>query len=553
MFAFSALATVLGLLAVEGVARLVELARPPGPVEARSPLGFQQLPDGDLLVPVEGFSDSWRFAPGLIDDSALLVPPKLPDELRIVVVGGSAVGGWSVARRATFAAELERALDAVAGRPVSVFNLGRIGFASPQIAWMLERTLPLLDADVVLAVMGNNERQDLFVAETLARPRLARLGRALHRRLALARLLSTDRVIDAAADPTPLPERADLGDVGVLEAEADARLGRSIARIAAATERAGAALLVASVPVNHRYRDTAHEWEPLVEIDEARRRQHLAVHLGSPSEDVLAELAELAGVVALRRGHPCAEADRAWFAGRWDDARDLYDGCRGEAKYLRADDRINAALRAGAEAVGARFVDLAASVGALARHGVPGYDVFYDYCHYTPRGNALVGHSLAAAVADVVGLPAPMGAAVAARRFELRWRGREADFLSFAEWVGVSADVTALAALRYRDGQILHVLGEPGSATSAAYAGNRLMDRGSVAEMPWLEAAAARWCEALGLDPTLDAVADNLTWLLGGQAGHHLRTAAGVDEPVAACRAGRPLWDRAGLPTVDQI
>lgn len=75
LLAYSGLATVLGLLLVEGSCRIVEALGPPGALEAASPLGFQQLPVGDLLLPVDGHPGLLRFAPGLIDDSALLVPP----------------------------------------------------------------------------------------------------------------------------------------------------------------------------------------------------------------------------------------------------------------------------------------------------------------------------------------------------------------------------------------------------------------------------------------------------------------------------------------------
>lgn len=550
LLAFSAVALLLFVAGLEGLARAVEALGPPPAGEAASPIGFQQLPDGDLLLPIEGFEPMLRFAPGLIDDGSLIVAPKQPEELRIVVLGGSAVGGWAVARRASFSAVLGRALQAATERPVTVLNLGRIGFASPQIAWMAERVLPQLDADVVLTVMGNNERHDLLVSDASPDASTDRTIRRLRRASALARFALVPQLTGTAAEPGPLPDPEDVADLERLEAEADARLVRSLGRIAAAAGEGR--LVVASVPTNHRYRSTPHEWDPWLEVDEERRRQHLSMLLGAGDEQAASDLAS-AVQGEPRSDHPCVDADRLWYGGDLRGAQALYDACRRDASYLRADPRLNAALRAGADAVGAGFFDLAASVVEHSRGGVPGYDVFYDYCHYTPRGNVLVGHLLAGELASRLGLGTPASAAESVAAFEATWRDRATDALAFSDWLGVSADITALSALRYDGGAILHPLGEPGAATTLAWAGNRLADRGSVADLRWLEAAAASWCAALGLEPSLDPVAGNLRWLLDGLAGQHLADTVGVPDPIAACRAGDVLWGRPDLPRVDDI
>lgn len=626
---FAALATGLGLLALEAGARLLERIRPPEPVEARSPLAFQQLPATPLLLPVEGFP-GWRVpAPGLIDDPSLVVPPKEVGEKRIVVLGGSAVGGWSVARGATFPAVLGDALEAVGGT-VRVLNLGRIGYATPQLAWAWEQLAPELEADLVIVVAGNNELHDLSVAaEVAGGARGPLLRREIVRRSALARLLRPPRPVHGEPDGRPgVGEHAppdDPPDAEELERYAHARLRRSLRRIARATEGVGAELVLATVATNHRYRPTAHPWSWLPDdawADDDVRLAWFALQYGMPGRGVAAlagrqddtgrlltarlmamnhdpdgaaalaqpliaaeerlpadpdrarfwlQAVRLASGIgpareAVREGlervapHPgprgaCDRADLLWIA-EMPEAAEAYAACRAEAGRYRADDALNAVIAHAAEELDVPLVDLAGAAVARSPRGVPDYDLFYDYCHYTPRGNVWAGHLLAARVARMWGLPAPPSASRAEQDFVGRFAIRTRDEERFEDWVGVSADLPAVAALRYGDGVILHDEGAPGSAEQALFAGSRLADRGSVAQLAWLEAAADSWCRALAtgpLQPGLHAPATaNLLGLLRGPAGPHLRSAAG-DDAVARCRRGERPWSRPGLPSTDGI
>lgn len=568
-------ATFLGLAAVEGGCRVLERWLPPGPVEARSAVGFQQLPDTPLLRPIEGFPGWLRPAPGLIDDSSLVIPPKEDGELRIVTLGGSAVGGWAVARRATFSAVMGQAMGADGG-DVRVINLGRIGYASAQMAWLFEEMAAELEPDLVLVVMGNNERHDLAVEvarEGRAEPVLRR--RELFRLSALARRLRPERPIHGDPDgragvgsddpPTHPPDLAEI------DAYAHARWRRSLRRIAAMAEVVGAPVLVGTVAANHRYRPAKHEWNFLEgdawALDEVRSAYFRWRYGDEQALDSLT-VDPLRGP-SRDADYPCADADRAWYAGEPTQAAQAYAACFADAGLYRADDAMNAVIRDEAQALGLRVADVETALHQRAEHGVPDYDVFYDYCHYTPRGNVFVGHLLAAEASALLGRrpPALDPAAAEARHVRL-WTQLPYDHVRFASWLGVSADVPALAALRYGEGTIEHDLGPDGSALALAFAGNRLHDRGSVAELDWLEAAASSWCRALGSplkpipgEPPGDLVMDpllaielqsNLESLLRGPAGNHLRDLAGPDA-VEACVAGRDPWHRDALPKVEDI
>ena len=572
------LATLLGLVLAELGARVLELVRDPGPVEARSAVGFQQLPAEPLLRPVEGFPGWLQPAPGLIDDSSLVVPPKAEGELRIVTLGGSAVGGWSVARNHTFSAIMGRALDDVTDRPVRVLNLGRIGYASSQMAWLFERMAPQLQPDVVVAVMGNNERHDLAVEVTRegqAGPVLRR--RELFRRSALARLMRPSRPIHGdpdgragVGDDTPPTRPVDLTEI---DAYAHARWRRSLTRIASAAAALGATTVVGTVGANHRYRPSKHEWSFLgaeqLQLEEtrasyARVRFGLDDHVPAP----------------VRSGpnpdddYPCVDGDRLWYAGRVPEAREAYDACWPEASLYRADDALNAVIRSEAAAQGLPLVDIEAALHARSPHDLPDYDVFYDYCHYTPRGNVFVGHVLARGVADALGLSPPLAPEDAEATWTKTWADRvrfgsvrPVDPVRFPWWIGTSGDPWAIASLRYGEGTIEHDLGPPGTGRHLAYMGNRLRDRGSVAELRWWEAAASAWCRALGVewgsvaaDPNagrtdeevLGGVTANLEDLLAGPAGNHLRSIAGADA-IEGCLRGVDPWHRDALPSVDDI
>lgn len=627
---FVTLAVVLGLVGLESASRLLEMVLPPGPVQALSALAFQQLPEEPLLRSVSGFPEHLQPAAGLIDDASLSIPPREQGELRVLVLGGSAVGGWSVARSATFSAVMGRALDPVHEGPVRVINFGRIGYASPQLAYLLEQTVHSIAPDVVLVVMGNNERQDLAVEaeqlgsadKAIARRELFRLS-ALARRLRPARPIHGDPVGRAGVGDAPPPHSPPQPDrIGRYARE---RYVRSLTRMHAAAQDLGARLIVGTVATNHRYRPTRHEWSFLPGDAWARpeiREAYFAWRFGVPGRGLAALDGSSDSVTALIRGllhheagdsaaadaaleaflsgspslpraanaakgwlwgtrmlhgpeaaqsalapmldaltetepspeQACDRADLLWYAGDVFAAVSAYDACRGTAGAYRADDALNATIGAQAQRLGVPLVDLDALVRAHSQTGAPDYDLFFDYCHYTSAGNVFVGHALAGALAEALGLAPPIAPELAEAAFRASWAMRKADSVAFDGWVGVSADVPALAALRYGEGRIEHDVGPAGSAGSLAFAGNRLRDRASLSELPWFEAAAASWCAALGTgDSALrDPLIENLDGLLMGPAGTHLRTISGADA-VEGCIAGRNPWKRDALPSHEDI
>ncbi|MBZ0273271.1 hypothetical protein K8I61_14630 [bacterium] len=325
---FALIAFVAGLALVEIGAHVVErrLARPKV-VDARSPLAFQSLPDLSPLMRDHDTPEG-HYVLVLPDQPDQLVPmTKGAREKRVVLIGGSWVQGMGVAPPATFAAILERLLNEAAGRGerVRVFNLARIGYASSQLAHVVEQVALPLSPDLVVTLTGNNEYLDFRAATGCSDRGLFRLSlaRRLERRLAIARLLAPRHRAGGEAKPAAAPTPAIVTPVGDLRAYVHARLARSLARVHDAAVAAGARTLVCSVPVNERYGYT-REWF-FAGDSEAQPRPYRvarwALRYGAP-DIAIREMTPLAD-----SGEPAAIHVRALAldtAGRIDEAAAEY-------------------------------------------------------------------------------------------------------------------------------------------------------------------------------------------------------------------------------------
>ncbi len=286
--AFALLATILGLALIEGGARLAESFAGAGQVLGRSNLAFQQLPDEPLLTEVEGPSGRRLVATGDWLDRVgwSVAVPKPADELRVVLMGGSAAAGWNSPTGATLARTLERILDdATPGRRVRVLNLARTGYASPQLSWIAGQVLGPLQPDLLVTLMGNNEKHDLVVAANLVEGGLYPLvlTQKLSRHLALARLLRAARPLEPGAQPEFFDPYM-IDDQERITAAAASRLGDNLAEMSAVAEQAGAQMLLLTVPINDRLHGSWGEWAffgEQADVD-AYRRAHWAEYYEDP-------------------------------------------------------------------------------------------------------------------------------------------------------------------------------------------------------------------------------------------------------------------------------
>jgi hypothetical protein len=606
---FTVVVPLLVLALVEGGARLVEWAGGPVPKEAESPCFFQQVPLEPTMPEIGGYGrDLLAVDSAWVDSAGQVVEhPKPVDELRVVLLGGSAVGGWGLPRTAAFTGVLERALDrATPDRRVRVINLGRTGWGSPQVAWVFSQVARRLDPDLVVTVMGNNERMDVANALSLfeGAPETLFATRWMTRKLALARLLRPGRLEDMDIDSPPMPDLRELEDPEGIDRYALRRLHRAVRRIRRATR---APLLVSSVAVNHRYHPPGKEWwfaGDRTYNSEAWRTAHWAWYYGRPrlgiaairarlrerpeevaSEVLLGALLKRAGdpeadavlvqaidrlgppdaldqegrvlltwatrdlrgagaatelvrpwIVQLERDAPagqppCGTADLLWYAGARAEAAEVYEQCLLERMYYRADSTINEGLRRAAHRSGARFYDLEADVRAASPDGIPGFGIFYDYCHFNPRGSVLVGHLLAAQIVELLELPGEVPSATSALEAWDRERaGRLSDRPEVERWVGASYDVTLLTALR-KDAPKQSRHGPMDSALTHTFDGNRAAASASFDQMHLVQSAFESYLQALRVAPAFAPARQNLRWLLETDEGAWELEHLSGDEP----------------------
>jgi tetratricopeptide (TPR) repeat protein len=201
--------------------------------------------------------------------------------------------------------------------------------------------------------------------------------------------------------------------------------------------------------------------------------------------------------------------------GELDAARSDYRAA------MNADPHLRRALDAGNERVGAvaarrgtGLLDVVALLSRRAPDGIVGFDEFYDYVHFTPRGNALVAAGLYEAMRGMgVAPPAPgfeLEAFVAARLAALE--GLAYDPFAVEEWLGFGFDPEGLRDRDlWRYDRLLRALDEriaanPSDRAALAYRGNaRYFQRDGGA------AAARDWRAALALAPDDPAIRANLS------------------------------------------
>jgi hypothetical protein len=230
---------------------------------------------------------------------------------------------------------------------------------------------------------------------------------------------------------------------------------------------------------------------------------------------------------------PCTVPDLLWYAGDEAAAADGYEACLLQQFYYRADAITNRGLRDAAEAAGAEFYDLDAEVRLASPHGIPGFETFYDYCHYTPRGNLLAGHLVAAALAPHLGIDPGrlVTAAAAIARYDQERADRRTDFPELGSWVGADWDVTLLTQLR-ADLQRDRRGGDGESALGRVFEANSAASSSALSSPDATRLALHGYLGALDGDPDFAVARANLEAVLRTEAGRSFVEAERDDAPV---------------------
>jgi hypothetical protein len=317
------------------------------------------------------FFDRW--GDEVVTVNPMMVPTRFPahkatNEFRVFVFGGSAaMGSPYVHQSFNRATELLGCLkfpneggistwlqqylqSAMPGRRVRVINAA-IGANDIAVAFrVFSEALEIGHPDAVFLMSGNNQRPPEADRE----------------------LLSAD------------PEANLAAVVARMTAEFSAVLGA----FGEYASRAGVPLFVATVPVNLR------DWEPADSGDNGRWKE---------VRELLDAGRAGGAAAALRWIHaedaPDAMAQYLWGRcfdrlGDREQAHRHYSLARDhDPAFMRCRAPWNEAIRRSADS--AHLVDLERYARSLARDGLPGFDLFHDFCHMRLPVNVVVGHEIA--------------------------------------------------------------------------------------------------------------------------------------------------------------
>jgi tetratricopeptide (TPR) repeat protein len=185
---------------------------------------------------------------------------------------------------------------------------------------------------------------------------------------------------------------------------------RNLDAIVAHARARGVPLILATAPSNLADWPPAFERvaRPDAEAHAASVRSLRALLAEEHAADALAEvrrareeLGEDAMLLFLEARALRALGQPEEAAPRFRRARDL------DLVPRRATDAQNERVRAAAQQPGVQLVDAVQLFEAAAKQGLVGFDLVCDNCHPTPFGHALIGHAIAAAMAESRLLLAP--------------------------------------------------------------------------------------------------------------------------------------------------
>jgi tetratricopeptide (TPR) repeat protein len=509
----------LGGLDASRASRLrYQQVHPPLLAPARRSDGTAVLATTDPRVPVQ---------------SVLAEKPE--SSLRVFTFGGSATAGLGFSPNVTFARHLERLLESAhPERTVEVVNLGIVALSSAQVRVLVEDACRRYEPDAIVVYSGNNEFLEIHaekyaasqsnlarrIGESLTRTRIYRLANRVLRgpprkpSLAERRLSNEDLRVSQHAIIQHIQMTPDE-IAGVV-----ARYGENLDRIADIAADTGTPLVLMTVASNWRYRgreDLPDNWldDVLGEAGpESAERYRAAI-------EILEE--------AIHGEDPLGRWEALYRRAAAEEA--LGDLAAARASYrtsMNLDPHLRRALDALADQVrrvgGRPDVHLFDSIEWLSQHaeaGIVGFDEFYDYVHFTPRGALRIGAQLFREL-QRAGVTPRVAEPFADRyqRDELaQLASRAEDPLSRKEWMGVGLgdpripDRDLWKYDRMQKELDEHIVENPEDVRALTYRGNaRAFELGSA------DAAERDYRAALAVDPDNLPVRRNLELLLAETA-----------------------------------
>ena len=455
----SIVVTALLFGTLEGVLRLAGLGEPDASRTSR--LKYQQIyfptlipdarPDGTEVLRT--------------DDKRLpfqeILREKPANGYRVFTFGGSATAGLGYAPTVSFAHHLRQMLEAALPEShVEVVNLGIVALASKQVALLVDEAATHFDADALVVYSGNNEFLEIH-AQKYADAHATPISRARELLAETHLYRFVNQAIRGGPDTPSLAEQdfsqedlrltqaAIIEDVKMEPAEIDAVVDRYAANIAAMQTSAEAndvPLLLMTVASNWEWRgrsDLPESW-----IDDL---------LGSVAPATPERLLEARRRVSEELEKAPANERYEWLykraelsaqLGDWGAARADYRAHMNEDPHLRrALDRMGDRVVAVAKAGAARAIDITAEFSQTTPNGIVGFEEFYDYVHFTPRGATRAGVLVFEALRDAGWLPEETDFAPQAylQGEAARIAASGADAFGLDAWLGIGFDSANLS------------------------------------------------------------------------------------------------------------
>jgi len=403
------------LILVEGSLRLLGSGYPPT---------FCLRQDGTY---VENDRFLWQFYSRKTNlrPNPFAVPAAKPlDGLRIVIVGESAAAGTPEPGY-SFGRILDRMLrQQYPGRHIEVINAAMRGVNSHILLPAARDCCAKLQPDVVIVYMGNNEVVGLYAPG----PHSGRLTSFLHvlRALQWARATRLGQLMETSLaglthEDAPADKQDDLFFQQHRVAADDPRRSvvynnfhANLADLCRTARRSGAAVLLATVPVNLKDSPpfgSLHRAD-LVEADLLRWQSAIDTGVGAEAAGDSAKAISQYKQAAALDDH-FAELHfrlaRCHFAlGQFEEARLEYAlACDWDALQFRADSRVNDLIRQverQSQDGGVRLVDTARTFSEFAREdrGIPGDRFFNDHVHPNFDGDYLLAKTLFPALCETL-------------------------------------------------------------------------------------------------------------------------------------------------------
>jgi tetratricopeptide (TPR) repeat protein len=444
---------------------------------------------------------------------------KDPRAQRVYFFGESAMAGLGFSPNVTIARQFERiAAPCLApDRMLEVVNLGIVALPLKKVRLLVEDVIAHGAPDLLVVFVGNNEFLELHArkfalvgASPLQRLKARIADTSLYRLIRPPREVRPEELVDASAgleaNDARVSEDRMIQEVEVSQreiAEVHAQYEHHLQAIARAAHAASVPLVLMTPAVNwewHGREDLAEDWPAEIVLGWTPDGDWL---------DVVAALNE-------RLVQGTREQDYEWFYRRalarlaLGDAKhacsDLREALTADPHLRRATDAMANHVRRVANREATILVDTVSALSGAAgkaKGGIVGYEFFYDYVHFTPRGAALAAGALVEKLAAEGLLPAScVERAEESARAHAEPAGPPPpdglpDFLAVEDWRGLGLDPArardrdlwkyneALAELDAR------IAAEPGDWRALVYRGNAAFfrqDGAADAERDWMRA-----------------------------------------------------------------